>query len=164
MTNRRVGSALLILLGATACAAPAESAGPSASTGVSSTSESEGAAPATTPLDGTYQTSFTRDELAAATTETEEVNDQNWGDFTLTFSGGEVTFTQENEADSYTTSGVFTVEGDTVTLAFDTGGNAGETFGFRWSLDGDTLTFERDESIGPGPTPYVVKPWTSSTP
>jgi hypothetical protein len=35
----------------------------------------------------------------------------------------------------------------------------GETFGFRWSLDGDTLSFTREDSMV-GLTPYLVKPWT----
>ena len=47
---------------------------------------------------------------------------------------------------------------DHVVLAFYEGPNKGETFGARWSLFRDTLTFERtDEEL---PTPYVVKAWT----
>jgi hypothetical protein len=109
-----------------------------------------------TPLDGTYQTSITLRELEASPLNRDETNDQNWGEFTLTFSDGRVAFTQQNDRDSYSTSGAFTVQANTVTLVFDEGGNAGETFQFRWSLSGDTLTFRRD---GPGPVPYVLKPW-----
>jgi hypothetical protein len=44
-------------------------------------------------------------------------------------------------------------------MRFDTGVNVGETFGARWSLYRDTLTFERahGEEL---PTAYVVKAWT----
>ena len=123
----------------------------------SSGSGSGSTAPETTALDGTYQTSITLEELEASPLNRDETNDQNWGEFTLTLSGGRVTFAQSNDRDSYSTSGVFTVQGDAVTLVFDEGGNAGETFQFRWSQSGDTLTFRRD---GPGPVPYVLKPWT----
>ena len=30
----------------------------------------------------------------------------------------------------------------------------------RWSIDGDKLTLTRDESLGIGPTPFVIKPYT----
>ncbi len=115
-----------------------------------------------TPLDGTYETSFTQDELGASPllVDPGEINDENWGKFMLTFSGGRVTVTQRNDRASSSTSGVFMVRGDAVTFTFDKGDSAGETVGFRWSLSGGTLTFRRDESVGPGPTPYLVKPWT----
>jgi TRAP-type C4-dicarboxylate transport system substrate-binding protein len=65
------------------------------------------AAPATanqqaTALDGVYRTSFTREELAnsPALTDPAEISDQNWGDFTLTFDRGRVTFTQRNDFDT----------------------------------------------------------------
>jgi hypothetical protein len=164
MADRRglVASALLILVGATACAGPSASTGPSAPTGVSTTPASVSASPTTTALDGTYSTSFTRAELAASPfLMPEEINDENWGEFVLTFSGGKVAYTQRNDLASSSASGVFTVQGDAVTLVFDTGANKGETFGFRWSLSGGTLTLVRDESVGIGPTPFLVKPWTT---
>jgi hypothetical protein len=34
-----------------------------------------------------------------------------------------------------------------------------ETFVFHWSLYRGTLKFERDEKLGVGPTPWLVKPW-----
>lgn len=158
-----LGTALAVVL----AACSGTTASPSPSPSPSASSQPSQAAPSATSsasaLDGVYKTSFTREELAASTTDPEEVNRQNWGEFTLTFSEGRVTFTQKNDLTSSSTSGVFTVEGDAVTFAFATGVNAGETFGFRWSLSGGTLTFTRDDSVGIGPTPYLVKPWTRAS-
>jgi TRAP-type C4-dicarboxylate transport system substrate-binding protein len=116
-----------------------------------------GASEEATALDGVYRTSFTREELAKSPllTDAGEVNDQNWGDFTLTFDRGRVTFTQRNDLDSYSTSGTYTLDGKAITLNFTKGGNAGETFAAQWNLYRDVLTFER----GWVPTPYVLKPW-----
>ena len=47
--------------------------------------------------------------------------------------------------------------GDAVTLHVD---QTGETFAFRWSIFKNTLTFKRDETLGAGPTPLLIKPWT----
>ena len=69
-----------------------------------------------------------------------------------------MTFTQTNAITSWSTSGTYSATQDHVVLAFNEGGNKGETFGARWSLYRDTLTFERtDEEL---PTPYVLKSWT----
>lgn len=109
-------------------------------------------------LDGVYRTSFTRGALARSPLleDPGEVHDQNWGDFTLTFERGRVTFEQENDVASSTTSGTFRFEGDTIVLEFTEGGNFGEAFTFRWQHAGDELTFER---VGASPTPYVIQPW-----
>jgi TRAP-type C4-dicarboxylate transport system substrate-binding protein len=113
-----------------------------------------------TTLDGVYRTSFTREELAnSPLLGIGELRDDNWGDFTLTFDRGRVTFTQRNDAASYSTSGTYTVDGEAVTLRFTEGGNADETFTAHWSLYRDVLTFERDQSLGTIPTPYILKPW-----
>ena len=88
-----------------------------------------------------------------------EVNDQNWGQLTLTFDQGRVAFEQANDAESSSTAGTYTVDGDVVVLDFTEGVNAGERFSFRWSLYRDTLTFERDQALGIVPTPYVMEPW-----
>jgi hypothetical protein len=166
-------SALLIVIAAAACAGPSgstvpsassgpsASTGPSALTGASTTPASVSALPTTTPLDGKWSTSFTRDELAASPLlmDPEELNDENWGEETLTLQDGQVTFTQQNDIDSTSASGTFLVSGDVVLFSFTEGVVVGETFGFRWSLDGDTLTFTRANSLV-GPTPYLVKPWT----
>ncbi len=77
-----------------------------------------------------------------------------------TFDHGHVTATQHNDIESSSTSGTFTVSGDTVILVLSEGDNAGESFGFRWSIYKNTLTFKRDETLGPGPTPTILKPWT----
>jgi TRAP-type C4-dicarboxylate transport system substrate-binding protein len=110
-----------------------------------------------TALDGVYRTSFTREELAKSPllTDAGEINDQNWGDFTLTFDRGRVTFTQRNDVENSSTSGTYTLDGKAITFKFTEGVNAEETFSGRWSLYRDVLTFER----GWLPTPYVLKPW-----
>jgi TRAP-type C4-dicarboxylate transport system substrate-binding protein len=113
-----------------------------------------------TVLDGVYRTSFTREEFVKSPlVNAAEINDENWGDLTLTFDHGRVTFTQRNDVDSYSTSGTYTLNGKAITLSFTEGGNAGETFAARWSLYRDVLTFQLDPSLGHLPTPYLVKPW-----
>jgi TRAP-type C4-dicarboxylate transport system substrate-binding protein len=110
-----------------------------------------------TPLDGVYRTSFTREELANSPLLLDggEIRDDNWGEFTLTFERGRVTFAQRNDVASTSTSGAYTVNGKAITLRFTEGVNAGETFNANWSLYRDVLTLKR----GSVPTPYVVKPW-----
>jgi len=114
-----------------------------------------------TVLEGVYRTSFTREELAASPLlyDGGEVNDENWGDWTLTFDHGRVTLEGRNDVASSSTSGTYSVNGKTITLRFTAGGNAGETFSFRWSLYRDVLTFKRDPSLGVAPTGFLVKPW-----
>jgi TRAP-type C4-dicarboxylate transport system substrate-binding protein len=115
----------------------------------------------TSPIDGVWMTSFTKDELVSSPFlyDGGEINDGNWGDFELTMDRGRVRFTQRNAVESYTTTGTFSVDGDVVTYRYETGGNALETFTMRWSLFQDTLSFQRD---GITPTPYLVKPWTKT--
>lgn len=115
-----------------------------------------------TPLDGKWKTSFTKAELASSPLlmDSGEVNDDNWGNWTFTFDDGRVSYTQSNDLEHDTSSGTFTVSGDSVLLDFTQGGNAGETFAFRWSIYKNTLTFKRDETLGVGPTPMLVKSWT----
>jgi TRAP-type C4-dicarboxylate transport system substrate-binding protein len=110
-----------------------------------------------TALDGAYRTSFTREQLAKSPllADAGEVNDQNWGDFTLRFDRGRVTFTQRNNLDSSSTSGTYTLDGKAITLNFTGGVDAGNIFWGRWSLYRDVLTFKR----GSLPTSYVLKPW-----
>ncbi|MGW6277311.1 TRAP transporter substrate-binding protein [Kribbella sp. NPDC055071] len=113
------------------------------------------AATAASKLDGVYRTSFTKAELAASPLlyDQGEVNDDNWGNLTLTIKEGRVTLSRR---DGGLDTGTCVVRADTVLLTF---GTTGETFGFRWNLYRDTLTLRRDESLGPGPTPFLVKPW-----
>lgn len=115
-----------------------------------------------TAIDGTWTTSFTKADLVASPLlyDSGEINDGNWGDLSLTFDNGRVTSRQRNALASSSASGTYTVDGNVVTMAFDQGDNAGETFVLRWSIFKDTLTFKRDESLGAGPTPLLIKPWT----
>ncbi|MEA2675460.1 MAG: hypothetical protein QOI92_2652 [Chloroflexota bacterium] len=112
-----------------------------------------------TLLDGTWKTSFTKADLVASPllTDSGEINDGNWGDFTMTFGHGKFTSTQSNSFEHGTGSGTFTVIGNAVYMHID---QTGENFAYRWSIFENTLTFTRDESIGGGPTPTLVKPWT----
>jgi TRAP-type C4-dicarboxylate transport system substrate-binding protein len=112
-------------------------------------------------IEGTYSTTVTREALEHSPLlyDLSEVNDQNWGELTLTFDQGHVTFEQENDVTSSSTSGTYEVDGDTIVLEFTEGVNAGETFAVRWSLFRDKLTFARDEALGIIPTPYLIEPW-----
>ena len=120
----------------------------------------EAPASVATALDGVWTTSVTEDELASSPLlyEPDEVNDQNWGDLTFTFDKGQFTYTQQNAKDSYESAGTFTVDGDTVDLNLDNT----EHFVMRWSIEDDTLTFERDDALGIAPTPLILNPWTRS--
>jgi Bacterial extracellular solute-binding protein, family 7 len=114
-----------------------------------------------TALDGVYRTSFTRKEFANSSLlmDPAEINDQNWGEITLTLDRGRVTFELRNELASAKSSGTFTVNGDAVVFTYTSGVEAGGTFAMRWRLYRDVLTFKRDPSLGGAPTPYLVKPW-----
>ena len=116
-------------------------------------------APASTPLDGTWTTSFSEAELTSSPLlyDAGEVNADNWGQFTLVLSEGRFELTHEAPGTPSTFTGTFSVDGDVITLDLDANT---ERFVMRWRLDGDTLTFERDDSLGVGPTPAVIKPWT----
>ena len=114
----------------------------------------------TTALDGTWTKSITEDELASTPLlyDPDEVNDQNWGAFTFTLGNGEFTFSQANPRDEYSISGRFVVEDEALRLTLDNG----EAFAMRYSIDGDELVLERDDSLGVSPTPYVLKPWAKT--
>jgi TRAP-type C4-dicarboxylate transport system substrate-binding protein len=109
-------------------------------------------------LEGTYRASFSEKELAASPqlVDEGEVNDENWGDFSLKLSDGRVRLSQRNARANSELSGRYTTNGDAIELQFD---EIGETFAFRWSLYHGTLKFQRDEELGVGPTPWLVKPW-----
>ena len=113
-----------------------------------------------TALDGVYRTSFTREELVKSPLliDSGEINDENWGDLTLRFDHGRVTFSQGNDVKNTSTSGTYTIAGKVITLHFTEGVNEGDTFTGPWSLYRDVLTFGRDASGG-FPTAYVLKPW-----
>ena len=119
----------------------------------------QAAAQAASQLRGTFETDFTREQLAHSplVIDNGEVNDDNWGHFTLRFTrDGHFTSHGRNSTGSNSVSGRFTTDGDMLELRQDNG----EVFRVRWSLYRARLTLKRDESIGGGPTPLVIKPWT----
>ena len=108
-------------------------------------------------LDGTWTSSVTFDELAESPLRDEhELNDFNWGDFTMTFDEGEGEETLQNSSVNWLGTFVYQIDGDILTLVRDNG----ETFVMRWNVTATTLTLTRDDDLGPGPTPFVIKPWT----
>jgi hypothetical protein len=109
-------------------------------------------------LDGTYRVSFSKQELADSPllANPGEINDENWGDHTLRLADGRARLTQRNNRYRSELSGRYTTQGDVIEFHFV---GITETFVFRWSLYRGTLKFERDEKLGVGPTPWLVKPW-----
>jgi TRAP-type C4-dicarboxylate transport system substrate-binding protein len=117
-----------------------------------------GAAGRATPIDGVYRTSFSKQELAHSPylTDAGEINDENWGVLTLRLTYGRMTLTGRNPRARGTSTGRYTVKGNTIHQYND---DTGEIFAYRWNLYRDTLKFQRDEKLGVGPTPFLVKPW-----
>lgn len=113
---------------------------------------------AATPLDGVWSTTVSEADLAGSPLlyDRDEVNDQNWGDFTLTFGAGEFTLTQENPRTTSEQAGTFEVEDDVLSMTME----GIEHFEMRWHLDGERLTLTRDEALGVAPTPWVLGVWT----
>ena len=108
------------------------------------------------PIDGVWSASLTYEALRSGPLlDSEELNDENWGDFTLTFDHGQMSTTEVNPRKSSSGSATFQVDGDTVVLKT----KSGEKFAMRWHLEGDQLTFVRDVSFGVGPTAFVIKLW-----
>ncbi len=119
------------------------------------------AATGPTPIDGTYVTHLSFEELANSPLlyDAGEVNDGNWGDITFTFDAGTFTVKLTNPTEDYESSGPYNVEGDLLTMFDQNACCPPEPFSFRWSLDGDVLTLMRHSDYV-GPTPYVAKPFT----
>ena len=115
-------------------------------------------AASTTPIDGAWEAGWTREELVKSPLlmDPGEVNDENWGTLTMTFNAGAATETISNPKGEITGHFAYQVDGDAVTFQHDNG----ERFVMRWAIKGDQLTLTRDESLGVGPTPYVIKPFT----
>lgn len=136
---------------------PAEAlAIPEGCTGASPLSEPGTASDQATPIDGTWEASFTRDELlAAGILDAGEDNNGNWGDMVVTLDRGSLDWDVANEVQSDSYSAEYEVEGDVMHLRFP-----GEELACRWSIFRDTLTFTRDQSLGICPTPLIVEPWT----
>jgi TRAP-type C4-dicarboxylate transport system substrate-binding protein len=104
-----------------------------------------------TPLDGQWEVTWTRDEFLAAHPDPSEVAEDT--DFTLTLHRGDFE------------DGTYVVDGDTI--SFHVGP---EIWNYKWSVYGDTLTFEKLGGQAPDcslsvslgqcePTGFVVKPF-----
>jgi TRAP-type transport system periplasmic protein len=118
-----------------------------------------------TPLDGVWEVSYTRDELAAAHPDPSEVVPENYGSFTLTLRRGHFSFTRPGARPGPQTSGAYAVRGDTITFY-----QGQEVWKYKWSVYRQTLTFQKlggqapdcSPSVSLGqcePTTFVVKPW-----
>jgi TRAP-type C4-dicarboxylate transport system substrate-binding protein len=110
------------------------------------------------PIEGMWRTAFSKTELVASPLliDQEEINDDNWGTQTLTFANGRYKQTVTNKVKSGSNSGTYDVRGDILAIHQEDG----EIFTMRWSIYKDTLTLRRDKTLGVGPTPLVLKPWT----
>ncbi len=95
----------------------------------------------TTPIEGMWEISLTRDELAAAGGREEELDDPiMWGTWRLLLAGGEFSFIDPASGQT-TDTGTYVVDGDELTLTHRAA-EGGVVFRVRWSLYRDTLTFE----------------------
>ena len=121
-----------------------------------------------TPLDGGVEVSYTRDELIAAHPDPSEVQPENYGHYELTFDRGDFSFEWlDGKTSSSAATGTYVVDGDTITFYLD---GVPDWWKYRWSVYGDSLTFEKlggyepecSLSVSLGqcePTGLVVKPW-----
>jgi TRAP-type transport system periplasmic protein len=116
-----------------------------------------------TPLDGVWQVTYTRDELAAAHPDPSEVVPENYGSYTSRFHRGDSWFTRPGTRPGPPTS--YVVHGDTITFY-----QGHEIWRYKWSVYRQTLTFQKlggqapdcTPSVSLGqcePTTFVVKPW-----
>jgi TRAP-type C4-dicarboxylate transport system substrate-binding protein len=106
-----------------------------------------------TPLDGTWEVSYTREELLAAGADPSEDIPENYGHFTLKFHRGD--FEGTASVPSGSSSGTYYVDGNALTLYPTAGCCIGEVFTLTWSVYRDQLTFTGDI-----PTGLRVKPYT----
>jgi hypothetical protein len=115
------------------------------------------AGPVASPIDGVWRARWTHAELVKSplTLLPDEDNDENWGTYTLTFKRGRVTEAQSNRLGKWAGAGSVQLTGDVLDWTRDNG----EHFVMRWSRKGNQLTLTRDETLGVGPTPFVIKPW-----
>jgi hypothetical protein len=123
---------------------------------------------AATPLDGTWQVTFTEQELAAAGAASDELlpSQGNWGRFTFTLSRGHWWQTaRPSTAPGWTAYGSYVVAGHKVTFYrhdHDYQGSDTEIWGpYIWSVYRDALTFQKAGWTGStqGPTGLAVRPW-----
>ena len=111
---------------------------------------------AVTPVDGVWSASWTYEELKKSPLlyDDGELNNENWGTTTLTFSRGKGTEKITNPKYKAKNSFTYTVDGDVVTFQ-----RGNEQFVMRWKITGNELQFIRDDTLGISPTPYVIKPY-----
>jgi TRAP-type C4-dicarboxylate transport system substrate-binding protein len=130
---------------------------------------------AASPLEGTWQVTYTKQELLAAGADPTLISlaEEAWGHFSLTLGSGRwwLRLTGGDPAappDYRLAYGTYAVAGDTVVfrhLDYDYLGSGTEVWGpYIWSVYRGTLTFKRDGWTGgtQGPTGLVVKPWRKS--
>lgn len=124
------------------------------------------------PLEGTWQVTYTKQELLAAGADPTliSLSEETWGHFALTFSSGRwwLRLTGGDPAvppNDRLAHGTYVVAGDKVLFHLrdhDYIGSGTEVWGpYIWSVYRGTLTFKRDGWTGgtQGPTGLVVKPW-----
>jgi TRAP-type C4-dicarboxylate transport system substrate-binding protein len=124
-----------------------------------------------TPLDGTWVVSYSRAELVAAHPDPSEVTPDNIGTFYLTFDRGNGWSSPARDAvgPPNPPDWWYEVDGDTVTIHIDEGAGP-TTWAYRWSVYGDSLTFQKLGGHEPDcslqvsegrcePTGFVVKPF-----
>ena len=113
---------------------------------------------AVTAIDGVWTARWTYEELVRSPLliDQGEVNDENWGLATLTLKRGKASESMKNQRASTSSTATYSLSGNIVTFRNDNG----EVFVMRWSLKGDQLRFTRDDTLGVGPTPFVIKPFT----
>jgi TRAP-type C4-dicarboxylate transport system substrate-binding protein len=119
-----------------------------------------------TPLDGTWQVTYTRAEFVAAGAYPDELlpSEGNWGQLTFTFSRGHFwEIGRPTTAPVNTAYGTYVLAGRKITLYFRYQNGAlapGVAGPYLWSVYKDTLTLKK--AAAPGieiPTGFVVKPW-----
>lgn len=123
--------------------------------------QSASASAGATVLNGTWTTTITRDELAnAPVDDPTEINDGNWGEFTLTLrAGGTGTETMANNAEPYQYDIAYHVDGDVLTIERDNG----ERFVMRWQLNDAELELTKDANLGLVPIPFILEPLEPTT-
>jgi TRAP-type C4-dicarboxylate transport system substrate-binding protein len=116
-----------------------------------------------TPLDGRYLMRVSRDEARQASGGQQPV-DENYGEFRIAFDRGLYHTTQKGGRSDRWTRGVYTVEGDRLTITIQRSGGVrpngadekpGEIFEYRWSLYRQRLSL-RPAHPEPGGYPALV--------
>ena len=125
------------------------------------------------PLEGTWQVTYTEQELLAAGADPLAIylSKETWGHFSLTLSSGHwwlrlISGDPAVAATYRPASGTYVVTGDTILFHRHDQAYVGsdtEVWGpYIWSVYRDTLTFKK-AGAAPTPTDLVVKPWIKIT-